>query len=97
MCVFFFKFALVGNEESAVPTPFHFLKDNVRKVYMENETNHLMGRLTTLDGKIWIKFLPSVNSETTISIRVTGVFLDSSTIWIKHQFRRFDYSTEKIH
>lgn len=57
-----FVFHLVGDEESAVPQPFHFLKENVRKIYMENETNHLMGRLTTLDGKIWIKFLPSVRN-----------------------------------
>jgi hypothetical protein len=31
---------------------------------MENETNHLMGRLTTLDGKIWLKFLPHVKIKT---------------------------------
>ena len=29
---------------------------------MENETNQLMGRLTTLDGKIWLKFLPNVKN-----------------------------------
>jgi hypothetical protein len=30
---------------------------------MENETNQLMGRLTTLNGKIWLKFLPSVKKK----------------------------------
>ena len=27
---------------------------------MENETNQLLGRLETVNGKIWLKFLPSV-------------------------------------
>jgi hypothetical protein len=57
---FVFCLILVENKENKVPSPFHFLKQNVKKVYMENETNHLMGRLTTLDGKIWLKFLPNV-------------------------------------
>jgi hypothetical protein len=47
------------NKENKIPSPFHFVKPNVKKVYMDNETNHLLGRLTTPDGKIWLKFLPS--------------------------------------
>lgn len=56
----FIYFVIVGNKENKVPSPFHFVKRNVKKVYTDNETNHLMGRLTTLDGKIWLKFLPTV-------------------------------------
>jgi len=55
-------FVLVNNKEKNVPTPFHFVKSNVKQTYIENETNRLMGRLTTLNGKILLKFLPSVNA-----------------------------------
>lgn len=47
--------------ETKVPKPFCFVKENVKNVYTENQTNNLLGRLTTPDGKIWLKFLPSVN------------------------------------
>ncbi|CAF0846331.1 unnamed protein product [Adineta ricciae] len=59
------------NKINLVPSAFHFLPENVTKVYMENEANHLMGRLATPNGKLWLKFLPqtrplsgsSINSE----------------------------------
>ncbi|CAF1651338.1 unnamed protein product [Rotaria magnacalcarata] len=50
------------NKENRVPSTFHFVEKNIEKVHMEHETNQLMGRLTTPDGKMWLKFLPSVNS-----------------------------------
>ncbi|CAF3345407.1 unnamed protein product, partial [Rotaria sp. Silwood2] len=56
------------NKENKVPTPFHFVKQNIKKVYMENETNHLMGRLTTPDGKMWLKFLPNTRQLSGSSI-----------------------------
>ncbi|UJR25037.1 hypothetical protein I4U23_006397 [Adineta vaga] len=43
-----------------VPSPFHFLKENVMKIYTENETSSLMGRLATPNGKLWVKFLSRV-------------------------------------
>ncbi len=63
MMFFFFLIVfvfIVENKENKIPSPFHFLNEKVTKVYMENETNHLLGRLTTPDGKIWLKFLPHV-------------------------------------
>lgn len=53
-------FFLVDNNENKVPSPFHFVKENLKKVYMEHETNELMGRLPTPDGNMWLKILPSV-------------------------------------
>ncbi|CAM4785631.1 unnamed protein product [Rotaria magnacalcarata] len=47
------------NKENRVPSTFHFVEKNIEKVHMEHETNQLMGRLTTPDGKMWLKFLPS--------------------------------------
>jgi len=58
-----FVSSIVENKENKIPSPFHFVKENIKKVYIENETNHLMGRLTTLDGKIWLKFLPNVKNK----------------------------------
>ncbi|CAF5161888.1 unnamed protein product, partial [Rotaria magnacalcarata] len=48
------------NKENRVPSTFHFVEKNIEKVHMEHETNQLMGRLTTPDGKMWLKFLPSI-------------------------------------
>ncbi|CAF1555207.1 unnamed protein product, partial [Adineta steineri] len=56
------------NQENRLPSPLHFLNENLTKVYIENETNHLMGRLTTPDGKIWLKFLPSTRQLSGSSI-----------------------------
>ncbi|CAF1021416.1 unnamed protein product [Adineta steineri] len=56
------------NQQNRLPSPFHFLNENLTKVYLENETNHLMGRLTTPDGKIWLKFLPSTRQLSGSSI-----------------------------
>jgi len=49
-----------NQDQQKLPEPFHFLKANVRQVYTENETNRLLGRLATPNGKIWLKFLPNV-------------------------------------
>ncbi|CAF3471443.1 unnamed protein product [Rotaria sp. Silwood1] len=57
------------NKENKVPTPFHFVKQNIKKTYTENETSHLMGRLTTSDGKMWLKFLPNTRQLSGSSVR----------------------------
>jgi hypothetical protein len=51
---------IVHCNERRVPLPFTFLNDTLRKVHEENETNQLLGRLATPDGKLWLKFLPTV-------------------------------------
>ncbi|CAF3252171.1 unnamed protein product [Rotaria sp. Silwood2] len=56
------------NKENKIPTPFHFLKQNMKKVNHENGTSHLMGRLTTPDGKMWLKFLPNTHQLSGSSI-----------------------------
>ena len=58
-----FSFVLVENKINPVPSPFHFLQENVTRVYMDNEANHLMGRLATPNGKLWLKFLPQVRNR----------------------------------
>ena len=50
----------VDGMEEQVPKPFRFVKQKTKNIYMENETNHLLGRLETMNGKIWLKFLPNV-------------------------------------
>ena len=58
---------VVDNKKTNVPSPFHFLQQHIKNIYTENEVTHLMGRLTTPDGKIWLKFLPSVQKKNIIN------------------------------
>ena len=50
----------VDDTEEQVPKPFRFVKQKMKNIYAENETNQLLGRLETVNGKIWLKFLPNV-------------------------------------
>lgn len=86
-----FLLFLVDNDEQKVPSPFYFMKPNLKKVYEDNQTKYLLGRLTTPNGKIWLKFLPSVRSLSRIVVTVNtsvNIILALSIIWIYSSIRR---------